>query len=120
MAARYRRAARVGGIHVRISRRSDNARICLSAFIAGKQTHFSRAVGADAEGSCYAAFLPRCMADSSAPGGPRLAARVARCVAFHLSRGPGASAGENAFEAGLSISHVVGCDWTRARQRIAG
>ena len=53
-------------------------------------------------------------------GGPRFAAGMAGRVAFHLSRGTGASAGENAFEAGLSIPHFVGCDWSRARQRIAG
>ncbi len=118
VAARYRRAARLGGIHVRISRRSHHAGNRIAPVAARIATHFSGTIGADAENSGDSAFVSRCLAHSGASGRPGFAARVARRAAVYLSRRPGPVRSEDASEAGLSISHALGCDWPRARKRI--
>ncbi len=67
-----------------------------------------------------AAFLRRCLADPRASGRTRFASRMAGFVALHLSRRSGADEGEDAPQAGLSVSHHLGCDRPRSRQRAAG
>src|SRR5208282_4436340 len=120
MAARYRRAERLGGIHVRVSRGSDDAWICLRAFVAGQQTNLSRPVGAGTEDSGHTAFLSRRLADSPTSGRTGLAARVAGRSAVYLSRGTRAGAGEDASQTGLPVPHIMGRDWTSARGGVVG
>ena len=80
-------AARVGGIHVRVSRRSDHSRSRVAALAARVAAHFSAAVGADAEDSGDSAVLSRRLAGAATPGWTGLAARVAGRAAVHLPRG---------------------------------
>jgi N-acetylated-alpha-linked acidic dipeptidase len=90
-----------------------------AALVTRQPARSSREVGADAEDSSHSALLSRCVADPSASGWPRFAARMAGCAAFHLSRGAGSGTREDAPQAGLSDSHFVGCDRQSAWQRVA-
>ena len=119
VAARNRRAARIGRLHVRVSRRSNDARNSVDAVVVTRLARSSREVRADAEDPSHAALLPRRLADSPEFGRTGLAARVARRAAFHLPRGTGTRAGENSSQAGLSIPHYLGCNRPRARQRVS-
>src|ERR1700681_1782539 len=103
MAPRYCRSARIGGIHVRISRRPHNAGNRVAAFVAREQADFSRTVRADAEDSSYTSFLPRRVSNFATLGWARLATRVARRAAFYLPRRAGTSACKDASETGLSV-----------------
>jgi len=122
MAAGYRRAARVGGIHVRVSRRSDHAgELHRCPSLPESKRISPDKICADAENPITPLSYQRCVAYFFKHlAGPDSPARMAGRAAFHVSRGARSGTRKDAPEAGLSVPHALGCDWARAWQRLAG
>src|ERR1035441_4982070 len=98
MAAGHRRAAWVGGVHVRVPWRSHHAWGCVSAVAARIAARFSAAIGADAEDPGHSVVVSRCVARAATLERTGLAARVAGGAAVYVSRWSGAGEVEDASE----------------------